>query len=109
MDYNSELEGARQHSIWKASPEGQANAMRILQNEALQAYDPASGYSENEWMQMYMANKGQNDTRQWSQPAPERRQAAPEVVYRQAAPLAGPVRTTEPGWHPDTQQLNVRY
>jgi len=65
MDYNSELEGARQHSIWRASPEGQANSMRVLQNEALQSYDPASGMSQEAWVRSYMSNRGQNDTRQW--------------------------------------------
>ena len=48
-----------------------------MQIEARNAYDPASGVSEEDWVRMYMANKGQNDTRNWSQPPQALSQAGP--------------------------------
>jgi hypothetical protein len=77
MDNNSEAQAARDYGIWRRSPEGQADANRVLQIEAMDAYDPASGVSEEDWVRMYMANKGQNNTRNWSQPPQALMKAGP--------------------------------
>ena len=118
-----EAQQARQQSIWESSPEAQELRMQQLQMEAADAYDPASGYSEREWFDMYMANKGQNNTRQWSQPAQEPIQQAPvrraplAMIHEGSDPRATGripqdarvINTTQPGWYPETQELKVRY